>query len=98
MQRVVITGLGAVTPLGVGEWAKNSASLYRIQIWSLKNLGARRSWARLLDSQCGIVSLAGRSKGHVPQQCQVAGLVPQGKKEHGGWTAGEWLSGDVRQI
>lgn len=77
MQRVVVTGLGAVTPLG---------------------LGAQRSWKRLLDGQCGIVSLAARGKAHEQQECQVAALVPQGKKEDGGWTAAEWLSGDVRQI
>ena len=63
-------------------------------------LGAQLSWKRLLDGQCGIVSLAGRTKAHALQQCQVqvAGLIPRGKKEHGGWTAAEWLSGDVRQI
>lgn len=68
-----------------------------IPICTLNDLGAQRSWTRLLDSQCGIVSLASRSKAHTQQQCQVAGLVPQGKKEHGGWTAAEWLSDDVRQ-
>ena len=65
---------------------------------SLNDLGAQRSWSRLLDSQCGIVSLAGRIDTHAQQQCQVAGLVPRGKKEHGAWTAGEWLSGDVRHL
>ncbi|CAD6565974.1 MAG: Mitochondrial beta-keto-acyl synthase [Alectoria sarmentosa] len=37
-----------------------------------------------------------RTKAHALQQCQVqvAGLIPRGKKEHGGWTAAEWLSGD----
>ena len=66
----------------------------------LNDSGAQRSWKRLVDSQCGIVSLAGssRSEAHAQQQCQVAGLVPRGKKEDGGWTAGEWLGGDVRQI
>ena len=60
--------------------------------------GAQRSWTRLLDGQCGIVSLAGRGKAHAQQQCQVAALVPRGKKEDGGWTAGEWLTDDVRQL
>ena len=32
------------------------------------------------------------------QQCQVAALVPRGKKEDGGWTPGEWLTDDVRQL
>lgn len=94
MQRVVVTGLGAVTPLGLGKETKNP--LYTFT--RLNGLGAQRSWKRLLDSQCGIVSLAGRGEAHAQQQCQVAGLVPRGKKEDGGWTAGEWLSGDVRQI
>lgn len=64
----------------------------------LNEIGAQRSWKRLLDGQSGIVSLAARSKAHEQQQCKVAGLVPHGKKEDGGWTAGEWLSGDVRPI
>ena len=68
-----------------------------IKIQSLNDLGVQQSWTRLLKGQCGIVSLAGKNKVHPLQQCQVAGLVPRGKKEHGGWTAGEWLSGDVRQ-
>lgn len=93
MQRVVVTGLGAVTPLGLGEWTKDSS----FENCTLNDLGAQRSWTRLLDSQCGIVSLASRGKAHTQQQCQVAGLVPHGKKEHGGWTAAEWLSDDVRQ-
>ena len=69
-----------------------------MQTFDLNDPGAQRSWTRLLDSQCGIVSLAGRRKTHAQQQCQIAGLVPHGRKEDGGWTAGEWLTGDVRQI
>ena len=60
--------------------------------------GVQRSWMRLQAGQCGIVSLAGRSKAHTQQQSQVAALVPDGKKKEGGWTADEWLTGHVRQI
>ena len=101
MQRVVVTGLGAVTPLGLGENTpeknKTKNKINSIKVQSLNDLGVQQSWSRLVNGQCGIVSLAGKNQVHPQQQCQVAGLVPRGKKEHGGWTAGEWLSGDVRQ-
>ena len=65
-------------------------------ISSYLHTGVHRTWKRLVDGHCGIVSL--RDKGIVfeQQQCQVAGLVPEGKKEDGGWAVSEWLSGDVR--
>lgn len=54
-------------------------------------------WKRLVDGRSGIVSLknARPNKGFDQQQCQVAGLVPHGRAEEGGWDANEWLSGDV---
>ncbi|KAL8807805.1 MAG: hypothetical protein Q9182_000454 [Xanthomendoza sp. 2 TL-2023] len=73
MRRVVVTGLGAVTPLG---------------------LGVKRSWNRLIDGHCGVVSLKVRGDAFLQQQCQVAGLVPQGEKKDGAWSASEWLSRD----
>ncbi|KAI4188720.1 MAG: hypothetical protein L6R41_001959 [Letrouitia leprolyta] len=73
MRRVVVTGLGAVTPLG---------------------LGVQRSWNRLLDGHCGIISLNGKGDAFSQQQCQVAGLVPEGKKEDGAWRASEWIARD----
>ncbi|KAL8855048.1 MAG: hypothetical protein Q9221_000245 [Calogaya cf. arnoldii] len=73
MRRVVVTGLGAVTPLG---------------------LGVQRSWTRLIDGHCGVVSLKGRGNAFLQQQCQVAGLVPEGKKDDGEWTAHDWLTKD----
>lgn len=76
MRRVVVTGLGAVTPLG---------------------LGVARSWKRLLDGCCGVVSLRDQGTAFAQQQCQVAGLVPNGKKEDGGWTVGEWTSKDEQR-
>lgn len=73
MRRVVVTGLGAITPLGVG---------------------IRRTWARLLAGDSGIVSV-----NHLEPQAQwaelpsrVAGLVPLGGKSEGGWTASDWMS------
>lgn len=72
MRRVVVTGLGAITPLGVG---------------------IRRTWARLLAGDSGIVSVA-----HLEPQTRwreltstVAGLVPSGEGE-GEWRASDWIS------
>ncbi|KAI9803247.1 MAG: hypothetical protein M1825_002038 [Sarcosagium campestre] len=70
MRRVVVTGLGAVTPLGVG---------------------VRRSWSRLIDGQCGIISVSNRGSRFAQLPSQVAGLVPQGSKDDGCWTATDWV-------
>lgn len=91
MQRVVVTGLGAVTPLGLGKLPDRLQHGYPLTL-----SGVQRSWRRLVEGGCGIVSLKGRKK-HDQQQCQVAGLIPQGKKEEGGWTASEWLSSDEQR-
>ncbi|KIW63075.1 beta-ketoacyl-acyl-carrier-protein synthase II [Phialophora macrospora] len=56
MRRVVVTGLGAVTPLGVG---------------------VRRTWSRLLDGHCGVVSTRQLGDEFRALPSQVAGLVPQ---------------------
>ncbi|KAF4335997.1 3-oxoacyl- synthase II [Fusarium beomiforme] len=72
MRRVVVTGLGAITPLGVG---------------------VRRTWTRLLNSECGIVSVADLE----PQArwkeltSTVSGLVPSGDGE-GRWRASDWVN------
>ncbi|KAJ5150866.1 uncharacterized protein N7482_010118 [Penicillium canariense] len=71
MRRVVVTGLGAVTPLGVG---------------------VRRTWKRLLEGHCGIVNVTERDARFKEVPCQIAAVVPRGKKEDGAWTASEWLS------
>ena len=80
MRRVVVTGLGAITPLGVGT---------------------RRTWARLLASECGIVSVA-----HLEPAARwrelpstVAGVVPTGNKDDGEWKASDWLlKGEDRRM
>ncbi|PLB50450.1 3-oxoacyl-synthase [Aspergillus steynii IBT 23096] len=73
MRRVVVTGLGAVSPLGVG---------------------IRRTWKRLLDGHCGIVNVRNRDSRFADLPCQIAAVVPSGKKQDGGWTASEWLKKD----
>lgn len=80
MRRVVVTGLGAITPLGVG---------------------IRHIWPRLLAGTSGIVSTSSQ---HPPAQwielpSRVAGLVPLGPKEDGGWQASDWLAkGEERRM
>lgn len=92
MRRVVITGLGAVTPLGLGIFMglKDAYCIFLTAI-----LGAQLSWKRLIEGHSGIVSLRGRGATFAQQQCQVAGLVPRGRKEDGAWTASDWASRDV---
>lgn len=80
MRRVVVTGLGAITPLGVG---------------------IRRTWARLIASECGIVSVANLEPvtrwRELPST--VAGTVPSGSRDAGGWQASDWLGkGDERRL
>ena len=88
MQRVVVTGLGAITPLGVGKWLSDVSGFV------LMLPGVRPSWRHLLSGRSGIISLKGR-KELEQQQCRVAGLVPIGESKSGGWTTSEWLSADV---
>ncbi|KAL1957180.1 hypothetical protein VTO42DRAFT_6214 [Malbranchea cinnamomea] len=73
MRRVVVTGLGAVTPLG---------------------LGIRRTWKRLLDGECGIVSVKDRHPRFADLPCQIAAVVPQGPKAEGCWRTSDWLNRD----
>ena len=86
----MVTGLGAVTPLGLG------LSILRLLCSRLMCVGVRRSWKRLIDGECGIKSLNDQGTAFKKLQCQVAGVIPQGSKEQGAWTASEWLTRDVR--
>ena len=71
MRRVVVTGLGAITPLAAG---------------------IKQTWRRLLDSQCGIVSTSSIGPQFDSLPSKVAGIVPQGKREDGGWHVRDWLA------
>ena len=59
LPRVVVTGFGLVTPLGVG---------------------VAPTWRRLVNAECGVVSLAGEEQfQRLP--CQLAARVPRGDAE-----------------
>ncbi|KAJ5088284.1 mitochondrial beta-keto-acyl synthase [Penicillium angulare] len=67
--------------------------------WAPAAISIRRTWKRLLDGHCGIVNVNHRDKRFEEQPCQIAAVVPQGKKEDGCWTASEWLSrGEERKM
>ncbi|KAI9675334.1 MAG: Mitochondrial beta-keto-acyl synthase [Caeruleum heppii] len=77
-QEGFFTGLGAVTPLGVG---------------------LRRSWSGLLDGHCGIVDIRHRSPAFAALPSHIAGVVPSGKTEDGGWHARDWMTpGEERRM
>ncbi|KAG2206225.1 hypothetical protein INT46_006393 [Mucor plumbeus] len=76
-RRVVVTGLGLVSPLGVG---------------------VKTVWKNLLESQCGIISLAER-EGYEKLPVRIAAEIPKGSFEDGKFTASEWLDkGDDRTM
>lgn len=75
LRRVVVTGIGAITPLGVG---------------------IRPTWRKLIDGHCGITSIKDRAPLFKTLPSQVAGVVPTGTREYGGWEAKEWLQPGVR--
>lgn len=90
MRRVVITGLGAVTPLGAGELPRRVPS----KACALTcNTGVQTSWRRLIAGQTGIVALDEDRFKTIP--CRVAGLVPKGNAATGGWNPEEWLEKGV---
>ncbi|KAF2715104.1 3-oxoacyl-synthase-like protein [Pleomassaria siparia CBS 279.74] len=63
------------------------------------NLSVRQTWRRLLDGQCGIVSIKEKGSQFALLPSQIAGLVREGPKEEGGWNANEWLNpGDHRKM
>lgn len=77
MRRVVVTGLGAVTPLGVGIK----------RTWSrlIQGHSGIISTSTLIPPS----SLPPTSYTDLPSQ--VAGIVPLGSQAEGGWNASEWL-------
>ncbi|KAF2196875.1 3-oxoacyl-synthase-like protein, partial [Delitschia confertaspora ATCC 74209] len=61
--------------------------------------GVRRTWTRLLDGHCGIVSIKDKGPQFTGLPSRIAGLVEEGKREDGGWNAKEWLEpGDERKM
>lgn len=78
MRRVVVTGLGAITPLAAG---------------------ARATWRRLIDSQCGVISTDGLGQAFQSLPSRVAGIVPKGDRLGDKWQAADWLlAKDERQM
>ncbi|RYN82145.1 putative 3-oxoacyl-[acyl-carrier-protein] synthase [Alternaria alternata] len=58
----------------------------------VEELSVRQTWKRLIDGQCGIISIKDRSSEFALLPSQVAGLVPQGSKSDGKWNTKEHLS------
>ncbi len=73
-RRVVVTGLGLVTPLGVGT---------------------DTNWNRLIEGESGIRGIQSFDVSDLP--CKIAGMVPQGETENGGFNADDWVSPRVRR-
>ena len=106
MRRVVVTGLGAVTPLGVGAYnlllvftyessfvmryemidmGKRLTSRFFLFFIFFTRTGVKRSWNRLLNGECGVVSVHERSAQFAALPSRVAGCVPRGRAEDGKW-------------
>jgi 3-oxoacyl-[acyl-carrier-protein] synthase II len=63
-----------------------------------EKLGVRRTWQRLIEGHCGITSIKDRSPQFAALPSKIAALVPEGKKEEGGWNVQEYLNPGVRFI
>lgn len=55
--------------------------------------GVKPTWRNLLASRIGVASLTEHRPGEGFERLpsRVAGLVPRGKRQDGGWDADEWL-------
>jgi 3-oxoacyl-[acyl-carrier-protein] synthase II len=67
-RRVVVTGMGIVSPLGVG---------------------VNHVWKRLINGSSGISAIQSFDTADLP--AKVAGQVPAGTREEGGFTLSEWV-------
>ena len=90
MRRVVVTGLGLVTPLGLGNASRDDFQSAFADI-----PGVRQTWRRLIDGHCGITSIKDRSPEFALLPSQVAGIVPDGTKNDAKWDPKEHLSPTV---
>jgi hypothetical protein len=61
-------------------------------------LGVKRSWTRLLNGESGLVSVKDRYPQFPALPSTVAGVVPGGQNEDGGWDTRDWLSPSVGPI
>lgn len=93
MRRVVVTGLGAVTPLGVGQCHNMKPTLFAFHRPLNSISGIRRTWKNLIQGHCGIKSTTYLHEDFAGLPSQVAGLVPIEGKE--GWKAVDWLTKEV---